>query len=154
MSRFAAAALALLLLVPAAVHAEMWPPLDDFVRQCVVIVKAKAVGDAPENRQEFAIVEVWAGSADDLQLNERGNYVTYKGEHGAKAVTGQEIVFFFVREHKGKIDRHSTGFPVAEGKVVYASTSDMYYEEFTLADFKKAVLAIACKAHHVECADG
>jgi hypothetical protein len=157
MSRSVIALLALLLLTPA-VHAEIWAPLEDYVGLCAVIVKAKAVGDVGSNQQEFAIVEVWVGSRDDLLLNDRGNYVTYKGEHGAKAANGQEIVFFFGRERQRKISRHSTAFPIVDGKLVYASTSDFDVEEFTLADFKKRVLAIACKqevpGRNVECPHG
>jgi len=139
------AVLALLLLVPT-VHAETWPPLEDYVGRCAVIVKAKAVGEG-NDRQEFAIVEVWVGSRDDIQLNDRGNYMAYKGEHGAKAENGQELVFFFGREREGKITHHGTALPITDGKLVYAPTSDMYAEEFTVEDFKRKVLEIAATGH-------
>jgi hypothetical protein len=143
MKRLLLAILAVLVLAPAA-RAELWAPLEDFVGKCVVIVKAKAVGESGDWR-ELAVVEVWIGSRDAIQLNDRGNYMSLKGEAGVNVETGQEIVIFFARdsERGGKLTRHGAAFPIVDGKLVYASTSDDYRAEYTVADFKRTVIEIA-----------
>jgi hypothetical protein len=125
-------------------RAEVWAPLDVYVKKCAVIVKARTVA-AHDDWRELAITEVWVGSLDDLELNDKGNYVTHEGEHGVHVKTGQEIVVFFSRDNhpKGKLRWHSTAFPIVDGKLIYGATSDTEYAEYTVEEFKRKVLEIA-----------
>lgn len=121
-----AAALAALA-APAA--AEMWGPLNDSVRRCGLIVRAKAM--VPEKGDvRFEILESWKGAWDASEflagrIDRAGRYLPPPGEHGADVVDGQEIVLFFPRPKDGeKYGPHSTALPVVKGRVLYASTSD------------------------------
>ena len=140
--------LLLLLCASRTARAEAWPPLDDYVRMCVAIVKAKTVAKS-EHRVEFEVEEVWAGSTEDLVVNDRGRYVAYDGEHGVKVEVGQEIVFFFTRDNqpvRGKLSRHSTSFPIKDNRLIYGATSDDEYREYAVDEFREAILAIIAGA--------
>lgn len=132
-------------LAPAhAAQAEIWAPLDDYVALCVTIVKAKVVSQV-DGWNEFEITEVWTGSADVIPVNDRGRYRAPDGEHGAKVEPGQELVFFFTGERRqadGKVVAHSTAFPIKDGRLVYGATSEEYYREYSVDEFKRAVLDI------------
>jgi hypothetical protein len=128
----------------ASAFAELWAPLEDLVKMSPVIAKAKALREIGDWR-ELEIVEVWAGSKDDVRLNDAGHFVTLKGEPGMKDLAeGQEIVLFFSPARPGhKFDRNGCGFPVVDGKIIYAPTSDEYYAEYTLEELKRKVLDVA-----------
>ena len=118
----------LLLLLAAAARAELWAPLNDYVRRCPLIVRAKAI-EVDEGEIRFRILKSWRGSFDakrflPYRVTDKGEYVATAGEHGVRVVAGQEIVFFFGPATDGKFGPHSTSFPVVEGRVLYASTSD------------------------------
>src|SRR5580765_2286076 len=122
----------------------MWPPLEDFVKSCVLIVEARTAVVSGDHR-EFTVSEVWVGTLDLLPVNQAGRYVSRQGEHGIAVEEGQEIVFFFNRTNQardGTLIRHNSAFPIRDGRLVYASTSDDYYCEYTVDEFKKRVLAI------------
>jgi hypothetical protein len=135
---------AALLLLALAARAELWWPLEELVKMSLAIVKAKALREINDWR-ELEIVEVWVGSKDDLELNEADHFVTPKSEPGMKDLAeGQEIVLFFSPGRRGhKLDRNGCGFPVVDGKIIYAPTSDEYAAEYTLEEFKQKVLAAA-----------
>lgn len=118
----------LLLLLAAAARAELWGPLNDYVRSCPLIVRAKAV-DVGKGEIRFRILESWRGAFDaakflPYRVTKRGEYLALPGEHGVEVVAGQKIVFFFGPATDGKFGPHSTAFPVVDGRVLYASTSD------------------------------
>ncbi|HEY6137349.1 MAG TPA: hypothetical protein VI670_06255 [Thermoanaerobaculia bacterium] len=122
--------------------AELWAPLEDLVKMSPVIAKAKALREI-DDRRELEIVEVWAGSKDDIKLNDAGHFVTLKSEPGMKDLAeGQEIVLFFSPNRGRKLDRNGCGFPVVDGKIIYAPTSDEYYAEYTLEELERKVLEI------------
>ena len=129
-------------------RAERWPSLDSSVSDCVLIVKARTVFEGTDNTVTFKIEESWKGKyAPDMLKNttKDGRYVTYKGKHGVNVVDGQEMVFFFTRHNHpgtGPLDSHSTAFPVKDGKIVYASTSEVHWKEYTVGEFKKAIIAL------------
>lgn len=136
-----------------AARAEYWPTLEDYVAKCVLIVKARTVGDN-DNRLSFQVLESWKGKEEPrtlLQMTADGRFFANKGEHGLVDVAvGQEVVFFFTRHNQppvGKLTSHSTAFPVRQGKVVYASTSRLggLRKEYTVEQFKKAVEAAVKK---------
>jgi len=124
-----------LLTVVAATQAETWQPLPDYVRSCRLIVKARAAGKKGDQLR-FEILESWKGKAKF----KNDEYLTDDREHGATVKDGQEIVFFFT-----KGDRHSTSFPIKDGKLLYASTSDdeLLRRSYTVAEFKQRIAILA-----------
>ena len=126
-------------------RAERWPSLESYVSDCVLIVKAKTVFEGTDKTVTFRVEESWKGKyAPDLLQNttKDGRFVVYKGEHGVNVVDGQEVVFFFTRHNNaatGPLGRHSTAFPVKDGKIVYASTSEDFRREYKIEEFRKAI---------------
>jgi hypothetical protein len=130
----------ILLGLTAPARAEMWPTLEKYVQDCVLIVKAKAVKDGKQ--WTFRVDESWRGTYDPKLFahTKDGRFFADQGEHGVQVVDGQEIIFFFTRHNQGhptKLTRHSTAFPITKNKVVYASTGQP--QHFTVADFKLAI---------------
>jgi hypothetical protein len=143
MRRLLAALFVFLLALPA--RAEIWPSLEDFVGMSVAIVKARTVAAHGDDR-EFAITELWAGSLEEIEVNDRGNYLALQGEHGATVEMDQEIVFFFTRSNQrpnAKIERHSAAFAIAEERLIYAPTSDDHRREYTVEQFKETVIELS-----------
>ena len=130
--------------------AESWPTLENYVEKCVLIVKAKTTVEQ-DGRLTFRVIETWKGRYDPqdfVETAEDGRFFASQHEHGVDVVAGQEIVFFFTRHNQpieGKLSRHSTAFPIRNGKLTYASTSDWLKQEFTIAEFKKRILDIEAK---------
>jgi hypothetical protein len=134
---------AILSLLCTTVRAETWPSIVDYVRDCVFIVKAKTITENGDKRA-FEITEVWKGDRNILPLDADGNYRGSQNHHGIDVVKGEEIVFFFTRHNQpaeGKLQSHSTAFPIRAGKIVYAKTSDSddLRKEYTPDEFKQSV---------------
>ena|SRR6185436_10928655 len=140
-----------LLIVARLASGELWPPLEDYVHQSVLITRARATvlpsstPDAPI-MVELHMLEVWKGHFEPDTFGSDclhpGVYRTYLGEHGLDVVDGQEVILFFTRDNQPEPDhltRHSTAFPIRDGKLVYARTSDAYYQEYTVEEFEKVV---------------
>jgi len=126
----------ILLLLAAASHAESWEPLEQYVRSCTRIVKARA-GGKKDREIRFKLIECWKGKP----LSKDEEYLTYPGEHGVPEKGADEIVFFFTKE-----GRHSTSFPVVNGRVQYAATHDAdalaakpLRRWYSVAEFKERV---------------
>ncbi|MBX3160996.1 MAG: hypothetical protein KF773_33865 [Deltaproteobacteria bacterium] len=143
--------LGLALAVAAPAGAETWPKLEDYAGDCTLIVKAKTVDE--KGKLTFRVVETWRGTFDPktfVQATPDGRFFASQGEHGVKVVDGQEIVFFFTAANQPdpkKIARHATAFPIsAKGKLVYAATSDTGGKEYTVDDFKRAILKVPLRA--------
>ena len=130
--------------------AAFWLTLEDYVAKCVLIIKAKTVLEQ-DGRLTFRVTETWKGRYDPqdfVETAEDGRFFASQHEHGVDVVAGQEIVFFFTHHNQpieGKLSRHSTDFPIRNGKLTYASTSDWLKQEFTIAEFKKRILDIEAK---------
>jgi hypothetical protein len=136
--------------IPSA-RAEQWPALEAYVGKCVLVVKAKTVVEN-DGALSFQVLESWKGKYDPKDSDRttpEGRFFANEGEHGLVDVAaGQEVVFFFTSRNQtpdGKLGRHSTAFPVRDGQIVYASTSEGLRKEYTVAGFKEAVLAAATK---------
>jgi hypothetical protein len=131
----------LLLCVPVVCLGELWPSLDAYVEECVLIVKARTEV-AHDGILTFRVLETWKGKYDPqdfVRTTEDGRFFAAQHEHGVEVADGQEVVFFFTPLNQlvpGKLSRHSTAFPIRDGKVTYATTSDWLRE----------VLAIVQKA--------
>lgn len=144
-SRLVAAATLILALAGTA-GAEMWPTLDKYVSGCVLIVLAETHAE-PGGTLTFEVLESWRGDYKPGAFaypRPDGRFTASQGEHGVDVVDGQQIVFFFSNHNQpvpGKLARHSTAFPVVDGKIVWASTS-MDRHEYSLPEFKKAVQSI------------
>jgi len=134
-------------LTPQPCFAEPWPTLDDYVAKCVLIVKAKTIIEQ-DGTLTFRVTETWKGRyepQDFVRTTEDGRFFASQHEHGVDVVDGQEIVFFFTRHNQpieGKLSRHSTAFPIRDGELTYAGTSDWLSQEFTVHEFKKRILDI------------
>jgi hypothetical protein len=60
-------------------------------------------------------------------------------------VGGREAIFFYTLHNQpesGKLQTHSTAFPITDGKSVYASTNRNLRKEYTVADFRAAIMRI------------
>ena len=129
-------------------HAEAWPTLQQYVAKCILVVQARVVSQ-DSDAVVFEVEESWTGHFDprDHDNATSDGKIALHLEHGLVDVhDGQTIVLFFTADDRRpgeKISRHSTAFPVRDGKIVYASTSSDLWQEFSLPDFKKAVVAAA-----------
>jgi hypothetical protein len=133
---------------------EIWSTLGDYVGECVLIVKARAVEER-EGRWTLQPEESWKGEFGPDTFRDttpEGYFFAYEGEHGvADVAVGQEIIFFFTAANQppgSKLARHSTAFPIRDGRVVYGATSDEYRQEYTLDGFKKAIRDLVSAAAH------
>lgn len=130
--------------------AETWPTLEEYVGECVLIVKAEHVGEIAEERhkQEFRVLETWLGVFDPkdfLALSSDGNLTAFQGTHGVRITEkGQEIIFFFTRHNQppNGIRSHSTAFPIKDGKIIYGSTNNHLRKEFSELEFKNEILKL------------
>lgn len=127
-------------------HAETWPSLETYVKWCVLIVKCKT--EVEGNEVKYKVVEVWKGKySPDLFYHRPPDGYIYTGTwHGNDAPTdGREVIFFFTNNNhpswtRGKLLDHSTSFLVKDGKLIYASTNFGLRKEYTVEEFKKAIL--------------
>lgn len=124
---------------------EFWPPLEGYVEQCVLIVKAKT--EVVEyGMLTFRVLETWKGKyspGDFVRTTPDGRFFAGQYEHGVDVTDGQEIVFFFTRQNQlieGKLSHHSTAFPIRDGKITYAATSDSHKATFPADEFKRQIL--------------
>lgn len=130
--------------------AETWPNLSEYVEDCILIVKAQQVGAFPEVENgdlTFKVLETWKGLFDPHDLScttPDGFIIASQGEHGVKVARGQKIIFFFTRRNQptNKISGHSTAFPIASGRITYASTSWDLRREYTVKEFHAAINSI------------
>ena len=138
-----------------AVRAELWLPLEAYVELCVLIVKCKT--EVGEKKVKYKVEEVWKGrySPDLFHHKTDEGYLHTGTGHGNESPTnGREVIFFFTGGNhpswtKGKLLHHSTSFVVKDGKVIYASTDLSNRKEYTVEDFKKAILAVMAKQKKV-----
>lgn len=118
--------------------------MDNYVEKCVLIVKAKTEV-ASDDKLTFRVLETWKGSYDPrdfVRTTEDGRFFASQHEHGVDVTDGQEVVFFFTRENQpvpGKLSSHSTAFPVRNGRITYAATSDGLREIFAVDEFKRQI---------------
>jgi hypothetical protein len=123
-------------------YSELWPTLDDYVNKCVVIAKATTIETRDDGRRVFRVDEVWKGNIELMPLDQNSHYVEWQGKNGIDVTNGQEIVFFFTLHNQpspDKLHRHNASFPVNDGKIIYAVTSEWHPEEFTLVEFKRRI---------------
>ena len=151
-----------LLILASLARGENWSPLEEYVQQCVLITKARATVLPPSSpnapvKVELRMLEVWKGhfEADTFGSDclHPGVYRAYLEEHGLHVVDGQEVILFFTRHNQPDPDhltRHSTAFPIRDGKLIYAKTSNEYYQEYTVEEFEKAVRGIEARDRSVE----
>jgi hypothetical protein len=125
--------------------AEQWPTLEEFVEECVLIVRCRT--DERDIRQH-RVLETWKGqySPELFVTPPPDGFVIADDAHGnANPVGGREIVFFYTRHNQpasGKLQSHSTALPIAGGKVIYAPTSDSLRKEYSIGGFRVAVFKI------------
>lgn len=134
----------------ASAKAETWPALAEYVKLCdlIVLCETEVVDDKPV----FRITEEWKGKYKPGDFNEHlQSRIPQPGclpaglslHSGRKSHPGQKVIFFFTHVKEGKYDSSSTSFDVRDGKLVYAETGDWGVpKEYTLNEFKKAILAI------------
>ena len=133
------------------VFAEMWPPLNEYVKSCVLIVKCRVEID--KDIVKYRVLENWKGkySPDLFYEKPEDGYVSTNTWHGNEdPKDGKDVIFFFTTKNnpswaKGKISAHSTAFSVKNNKIVYASTNRVLREEYTIEEFKKEIISIAEK---------
>ena len=129
-----------------AAKAETWPTLPQYVDSSVLIVLCRT--ERSKDGLRYKVEETWKGvysPALFYHTPEEGYLYTgsWHGNEGQKE--GVQTVFFFTAGNhpswtKGKLLDHSTSFQVADGKLIYASTSDSgFRKEYTLSDFRKAI---------------
>lgn len=134
------------LLVSAVARAETWIGLNNYVKSCDLIVLCRT--EVKAGSVKYRVSETWKGEyRPDLFYHKPSTGFLHTGEwHGNESPTdGREIIFFFdggsqPEWTKGKLLDHSTSFVVTDGKVVYAATDRNLRQEYSVADFKKAIL--------------
>ena len=125
---------------------ETWPTLHQYVDSSVLIVLCRT--ERSKDGFRYKVEETWKGvytPALFYHTPEEGYLYTgsWHGNEGQKE--GVQTVFFFTAGNhpswtNGKLLEHSTSFRVADGKLIYASTSDSgIRKEYTLTDFRKAI---------------
>ncbi len=136
--------------LPQTASAETCPTLSEYVADCILIVKAKQIGALPEIQDSnltFKVIDTWKGTFDPhefARITPEGYIIASQGEHGVHVEKDQEIIFFFTRHNQptNKISVHSTAFPIASGRLTYASTGlDLKYE-YTVENFRAAIDSI------------
>lgn len=131
--------------LPLTTHAEVWPPLDDYVDSCVLIVQCKS--ERYKDGLRYKVTEVWKGVyTPELFYGEpEEGYLYANGWHGNTSGTeGAQTIFFFTpyspKWAGGKLVGHSTAFPIADGKLIYAATGNPGEpKEFTLDEFRAVI---------------
>jgi hypothetical protein len=140
---------AAVLVAPTPARAERWPDLQTYVKECSLIVYCKT--EVKDRTVRYRVVESWKGEyRPDLFYHRPPPGYLYTGTwHGNEGpADGREVIFFFTADNQpawanGKLLDHSTSFVVSGGKVVYASTNFGMRREYTVPEFKKAVLDAA-----------
>lgn len=141
--------LAAILTGPAPARAEMTLGVNLQVEMSALVIYCQA--EIKGGMVRYRVLETWKGEYHPNLFRDRppAGYL-YTGEwHGNdNPVAGREVVFFFSAESgkiNGKFSDHSTAYVVTNGKVAVPATTGVTWsgqtEEWTLADFKKAVLA-------------
>ena len=126
-------------------HAEDWPTLEEYVKKSVLIVKCRT--DERDVRRH-QVLESWKGSySPDLFVTPPPEgFIVADDAHGnASPIGGREVIFFYTLQNQpesGKLQTHSTAFPISNGKIVYASTNLNLRKEFTVVDFHAAIMRI------------
>jgi transcriptional regulator with XRE-family HTH domain len=128
--------------------AESWPTLDEYVKRCDLIVLCET--EIVDEQPIFKVTEEWKGKYKTTDFNEHlqarvpnpGYLPAGLGLHsGGKSYARQKVVFFFTHA-KEKYNGSSTSFDVRGGKLIYAETGwPGMRKEYTLNEFKKAILA-------------
>jgi hypothetical protein len=143
-------AVAICVLVSASARAEYWPTLDRYVGTCDLIVLCKT--EFVDGKPIFKIEEEWKGKFSATDFNEflearipKSGYLPagLSLHSGRKPHEGQQVVFFFTHRKERKYDGSSTSFDMRDGKLIYGESGNPGVpKEYTLAEFKKAILAI------------
>jgi hypothetical protein len=140
---------------PPVAPAESRPPLESVVRRDVLIVKCKM--EIKDETIHYRVLESWKGKYDPTIF-----YQTPPDGYMHRGISagmfsspkdGTEVIMFYSdnaisgdRNNPGKIDayRPDDVLPVVNGKVEY-ELNELGSEVYTLAEFKKAVLAVVAK---------
>jgi hypothetical protein len=136
----------------------IWPTLENYVRDCVLIVKTRAVLEE-DGRFTYEVLESWKGVYDPekfVRTTPSGRLFAAMSSHGlTDVVEGQEVIFFFTEGNQppgGKLAWHSTSFPVRDGKVVYGSSIDILdltgthvRREYELEEFRRAIIDLVAE---------
>lgn len=144
-------ACAMLVVLSSTASAETWPTLEEYVKQCHVIVLCDT--EMLEGKPVFKVIEEWKGKYRTSDFNEwlrpRAPGPAYLPaglslHSGRKPREGQKVVFFFTGDpQKEKYSGSSTSFDVNGGKLIYAETGDPGVpRQYSLDDFKQAILRI------------
>src|SRR6186713_535569 len=142
-------AAAVVILNPSRGLAESWPSLEDYVNDCVLIVKCKT---EEAGKFQYRVLETWKGkfSPDLFVFSDtppEGCLYAHQNHGNERPRQGREVIFFFTKRNqpdfaKGKLEHHSTCFNIEDDKLLYATNSDFDEKEYTVEQFKKAVAAI------------
>ena len=128
--------------------AEMWPTLDQYVKTCDLIVLCET--EMVDGKPIFKVVEEWKGTYSPTNFNAHLQSRIPKPGYlpdslglasGRKSNTGQKVVFFFTPA-KDKYSGSSTSFDVRDERLIYAETGWDMAKEYTLPDFRAAVLGL------------
>lgn len=133
--------------LPRAASAEVWPTLNNYVDQCVLIVLCRT--EPFKDGFRYKIEETWKGvySPELFYYKPDEGYLyagSWHGNEGQKG--GARTVFFFTASNspdwaKGKLVDHSTSFQIKDGKLTYALTGDWGVpKDYTVEEFRKAIL--------------
>lgn len=136
-------------ITPAFAWAEQWPSLEQYVEECVLIVKCKTEKKA---KFQYRVLETWKGNFNPDQFlfydtPPEGCLFAHQNHGNDRPRNGREVIFFFTMRNqpvfaKGKLEHHSTCFNIEDGKVLYAENSDFDEMEYTVDEFKSAIAAI------------
>jgi hypothetical protein len=150
MLRKSAAFAVIIFFIAAQAVAESWPPLEDYVKDCVLIVKCRT--EVKGEPIMYKVEEVWKGKYDPDMFNERppeGYLFTLDWHGNTNPTDGREVIFFYAKprgqsETKGKLLLHSTCFVIQDGKLIYASSAEhsSLRKEYKVEEFKSEILRI------------
>ncbi len=142
-------AIAMVAVSPNHAVAEDWPSLEDYVDECVLIVKCKTERKV---KFQYQVLETWKGKySPDLFLFDdtppEGCLFAHQNAGNDRPRNGREVIFFFTRRNqpvfaKGKFEHHSACFNIEDGKVIWAETSEFDAKEYTVDEFKRAITSI------------
>jgi hypothetical protein len=138
-----------------AAQAESRPPLEQVVRRDVLIVKCKM--EVKEGQIHYRVLESWKGKYDPeiFYLTPPHGYM-HRGIDAGMFSTpkdGTEVIMFYSdnaisrsKDNPDKLDayRPDDVLPVVNGTIEY-ELNELGSEVYTLAEFKKAVLAVVAK---------
>jgi len=147
-------AIAIGLLWATSAVAESRPPLASVVRRNLLIVKCQV--EIKDNLLNYRVLETWKGnySPEIFEQQPPKGYVLARPQKVGAArdsMDGREVILFYSdnalagsahKPRKLNAYRMDDSIPILDGKVRWEIERDLGGEEYTLAEFKKAVLDI------------